>query len=182
MKILVRGDGAFGVPKMIRTCRRLKVNFLFGKPQNPRLHAHSVPEQLQAAVAYTVTQRSERIFGEFRYQAKSWRQAERVIVKAEVTQRKLNPRFVVTDLAAEDGWTPQAVYGRYCERGDRPRTASRSSRSIWERIGSPAMPRGRTNSGCCCTWRPTCSSRRCRTGWRPPGWRERKRARSGGRC
>jgi hypothetical protein len=120
LKILVRGDGGFGVPKMIRTCRRLNVNFLFGKPQNPRLHAHSVPEQLQAAVAYTVTKRSERIFGEFAYQAGSWKQAERVIVKAEVTCGKLNPRFVVTDLAAADGWTPPAVYGRYCERGDAP--------------------------------------------------------------
>lgn len=120
VKIVVRGDGAFGVPKMIRTCRRLAVNFLFGKPQNARLHEGSEREQLQAAVAYTVTKRSERVFGEFRYQAKSWAQAERVIVKAEVTQGKLNPRFVVTDLAREDGWTPQAVYGRYCERGDAP--------------------------------------------------------------
>lgn len=46
--------------------------------------------------------------------------AERVIVKAEVTQGKLNPRFTVTDLAAEKGWTPPAVYGCYCERGDAP--------------------------------------------------------------
>jgi hypothetical protein len=120
LKILVRADGAFGVPRMIRTCRHLKVNFLFGKPQNARLHAHSEREQLQAAVAYSVTKRSERIFGEFRYQAKSWRQEERVIVKVEVTQGKLNPRFVVTDLAAQDGWTPQAAYGRYCERGEAP--------------------------------------------------------------
>ncbi|MGH9024102.1 MAG: IS1380 family transposase, partial [Acidimicrobiia bacterium] len=120
VKILVRGDGGFGVPKMIRLCRRLEVNFLFGKPQNTRLHAHSEREQLQAAVAYSVMKRSHRVFGEFRYQAKSWQQAERMIVKAEVTQGKLNPRFVVTDLLAEDGWTPQAVYGLYCERGDAP--------------------------------------------------------------
>lgn len=120
VKILVRGDGGFGVPKMIRACRRLKVNFLFGKPQNPRLHAKSEREQLQAAAAYTATKRSYRILGEFPYRAKSWKQAERVIVKAEVTCGKLNPRFVVTDLEAEDGWTPQAVYGCYCERGDAP--------------------------------------------------------------
>jgi hypothetical protein len=120
VKILVRGDGGFGVPTMLRTCRHLNVNFLFGKPQNTRLHAHSEREQLQAAAAYTALKRSHRVFGEFRYQAKSWKQAERVIVKAEVTQGKLNPRFVVTDLTAEDGWTPQAAYGLYCERGDAP--------------------------------------------------------------
>jgi hypothetical protein len=118
--ILVRGDGGFGVPEMIETCRALEVHFLFGKPQNPRLHALSERQQLRAAVVFSVTRREHREFGDFRYRAKSWKQEERVIVKAEVTQGKLNPRFVVTDLAAEDGWTPQAVYGLYCERGDAP--------------------------------------------------------------
>jgi hypothetical protein len=118
--ILVRGDGGFGVPKMIRTCRHLKVNFLFGKPQNDRLHALSEPYQMRAAVVYSVTKQSHRVYGEFQYAAKSWKQQERVIVKAEVTLGKLNPRFVVTDLEAKDGWTPPAVYGFYCERGDAP--------------------------------------------------------------
>jgi hypothetical protein len=118
--ILVRGDGAFGVPVMIATCRGLGVHFLFGKPPNARLHALSEREQLRAALAYSVTKRPHREYGEFRYRADTWPQAERVIVKAEVTYGKLNPRFVVTDLAWEDGWTPQAVYGLYCERGDAP--------------------------------------------------------------
>jgi hypothetical protein len=118
--LLVRGDGAFGVPEMIEACRALDVRFLFGKPQNARLHAQSEREQLRAAVVYSVTQRPHREFGEFRYRADSWKQAERVIVKAEVTGGKLNPRFVVTDLSGDDGWIPQAVYGLYCERGDAP--------------------------------------------------------------
>lgn len=118
--ILVRGDGAFGVPEMIETCRALNVRFLFGKPQNARLHALSEREQMRAAVAYSVTKRPQRTFGEFRYQADSWKQAERMIVKAEVTRGKLNPRFVVTDLCAEEGWTPEATYDLYCERGDAP--------------------------------------------------------------
>ena len=120
VKILVRGDGGFGVPEMIEACRALSVNFLFGKPQNPRLHALSERYQLRAAVAYSVTKREQREFGEFRYAADTWKQEERVIVKAEVTQGKLNPRFVVTDLEAVNGWMPQAVYGLYCERGDAP--------------------------------------------------------------
>jgi hypothetical protein len=120
VQILVRGDGAFGVPEMIGACRALSVNFLFGKPQNARLHALSERVQLRAAVAYSVTKREHREFGEFRYAAESWKQEERVIVKAEVTCGKLNPRFVVTDLAAADGWAPQALYGLYCERGDAP--------------------------------------------------------------
>ncbi len=118
--ILVRGDGAFGVPEMIEACRALGVHFLFGKPQNARLHALSERQQLRAALVYSVTKREEREFGEFRYRADTWKQEERTIVKAEVTQGKLNPRFVVTDLAQEDGWGPQAVYALYCERGDAP--------------------------------------------------------------
>jgi hypothetical protein len=120
VQILVRGDGAFGVPEMIQTCRALDVRFLFGKPQNARLHAQSEREQMRAAVIYSVTKRPHREYGEFRYRADSWQQEERVIVKAEVTCGKLNPRFVVTDLSADDGWTAQAVYGLYCERGDAP--------------------------------------------------------------
>jgi hypothetical protein len=120
VKILVRADGAFGVPVMIRTCRALRVDFLFGKPQNARLQEASVPYQLRAAVVYSVTKRPHREYGEFRYRAESWPNEERLIVKAEVPCGKLNPRFVVTSLLEAEGWTPQAVYGLYCERGDAP--------------------------------------------------------------
>jgi hypothetical protein len=107
VEIIVRGDGGFGVPKMIRICHPLDRRFCFGKPPNARLHALSEREQLRAAVASSVTKRSHQEFGEFEYRADSWKQAERTIVKAEVTQGKLNPRFVVTDLAAPAAGTPE---------------------------------------------------------------------------
>jgi len=81
--ILVRGDGSFGVPEMIEGCRALEVDYCFGKPQNARLHEKSERYQLQAAVGYSVTKRPYRVYGEFEYQADSWKQAERTIVKAE---------------------------------------------------------------------------------------------------
>jgi hypothetical protein len=59
VEIIVRGDGGFGVPKMITICRHLDLRFCFGKPQNARLHALSEREQLRAAVAYSVTKRSQ---------------------------------------------------------------------------------------------------------------------------
>jgi hypothetical protein len=128
VEIIVRGDGGFGVPKMIDICHHLDLRFCLGKPQNARLHALSEREQLRAAVAYSVTKRSCREYGEFEYRAGSWKQAERTIVKVEVTQGKLNPRFVVTDLAApEEGrdaseaeWTAEQVYAFYCQRGQNP--------------------------------------------------------------
>jgi hypothetical protein len=118
--IIVRGDGGFGVPKVINTCRHLQVRFCLGKPQNAVLHRLSERVQMRAAVAYSVTKRSERLYDEFAYAAGSWKQAERTIVKAEVTQGKLKPRFVVTDLQEPDGFTPAAVYQFYCGRGEAP--------------------------------------------------------------
>lgn len=120
VEIIVRGDGGFGVPKMLNTCRYLGVRFCLGKPKNPVLNRLSERIQMRAAVEYSVTKRPYREYGEFPYAAKSWKQEERTIVKAEVTLGKLNPRFVVTDLTQEAGFTPEAVYEFYCERGDAP--------------------------------------------------------------
>jgi hypothetical protein len=123
--LIVRGDGAFGVPKVIRTCRHLQVHFCLGKPQNAALNRLSERLQLRAAVEYTVTKRSKRHYGEFDYAAESWERAERTIAKVEVTQGKLNPRFVVTDLAETDGFPPAQVYEFYCQRGDAPENRSK---------------------------------------------------------
>jgi len=123
IEILVRGDSAFGVPKLLNLCRRLDVWFCFGKAQKRRLHALSERVQVRAAVLWSVKRRPEPAYGEFPYAAESWKQAERVICKTEGTRGpsgdvKLNPRFVVTNLKEEEGWSAKAVYGCYCERGD----------------------------------------------------------------
>lgn len=125
VEIIVRGDSAFGVPKMLNSCRQLQVKFCFGKAQNARLHALSEQFQVRAALGWTVRRRREggpakpyRVYGEFLYRAQSWRQEERLINKTEVTQGTLNPRFVVTNLKREAGWTPKKVYQFYCGRGD----------------------------------------------------------------
>jgi Transposase DDE domain group 1 len=128
VEILVRGDGGFGVPEMLDFCHNQKLLFCFGKPQNARLHALSQRYQIWAAIRYSQTKPPHREYGEFEYQAESWRQAERTIVKAEVTQGKLNPRFVVTNLglvregegALAQPWTPEQVYAFYCGRGANP--------------------------------------------------------------
>jgi len=126
--IVVRGDGGFGVPEMLNFCRQQRLLFCFGKPQNARLHALSERYQMWAAIRYSQTKQPHREYGEFAYQADSWQEAERTIVKAEVTQGKLNPRFVVTNLgrgqdgeaAAAQEWDAEAVYVFYCGRGANP--------------------------------------------------------------
>jgi Transposase DDE domain group 1 len=123
--IIVRGDSGYGNPKMLNTCRRLGVQYCFGKAQNARLHALSERYQLRAALGWTLRKRQQgpqaapcRIYGEFSYQARSWRRPERVISKTEVTHGALNPRFVVTNLRRADGWTPKRAYTFYCARGE----------------------------------------------------------------
>ena len=123
--ILVRGDCAFGVRKMLATCRHLGLKYCFGLAQNAVLHRLSAPIQVQSAIAASLRRRYQGpraaapiAYGEFTYQADGWKAAERVIVKSEVTQGELNPRFVVTNLAAADGWTSRRGYRFYCGRGN----------------------------------------------------------------
>ena len=60
------------------------------------------------------------MFTEFRYQTTtgSWSRARRVVAKAEQLEGKENPRYVVTNLGAQQ-WPAQKLYeDLYCERGE----------------------------------------------------------------
>jgi len=128
VQIIVRGDAGFGVARMIWTCRRLQVDFCFGLRRNERLDALSERVQLRAALGYTLRRRRGaqkepyRAYGEFTYQARSWKQPERVVNKTEVTTGpgcpKLNPRFMTASLRREEGWTPRRLHRFYCGRGN----------------------------------------------------------------
>ncbi len=117
VRIVLRGDSGFGNATVLRWCHALGIGYRLCVAQNAVLQEKSIAVQMDAALQATYPQAGEdgQEFGEFRYQAGTWRQEERVIVKAEVTQGKLNPRCVVT---SEDE-TPEAEYRHYCARGDR---------------------------------------------------------------
>jgi len=117
VKILLRGDSGFGNATVLRWCHALEIGYRLCLAQNPVLQERSITVQMDAALQATFPQAGEdgQEFGEFRYRARSWAQEERVIVKAEVTQGKLNPRFVVTS----ETEAPEAEYRQYCARGDR---------------------------------------------------------------
>jgi hypothetical protein len=117
VRILLRGDSGFGNATVLRWCHALAVGYRLCVAQNPVLQERSIPVQLDAALQATFPRAGEdgQEFGELRYRARSWRQEERVIVKAEVTRGKLNPRFVVTS----EQETPEQEYRQYCLRGDR---------------------------------------------------------------
>lgn len=131
--ILLRGDGHFSNPELMQLIMADgNADFIFGLAGNSillrqaeglmknarghlNLHRSLAAQGLGPAVA------AVRLFGEFEYAAKSWPQAFRVVVKAEVLPGsgglpdKDNERFVVTSLR---GPAPRTLYQQdYCVRG-----------------------------------------------------------------
>ena len=125
VQIILRADSAFGIARMLRTCRHLKIDYCLGLAKNARLLALSERTMLRAALAQTVRTRHQgpraepcRVYTSFAYRAKTWKQSEQVICKAEVTQGALNPRWVVCSLGTTGGWSERAIYRFYCGRGN----------------------------------------------------------------
>lgn len=131
--ILLRGDGHFSNPELMQLIQADgNADFIFGLPGNSvllgkaeglmknarghlALHRALATQGLAPAVA------AVRLFGDFEYAAKTWPQAFRVVVKAEVLSgsgalpAKDNERFVVTTLR---GPSPRTLYQQdYCARG-----------------------------------------------------------------
>jgi len=119
--ILVRGDGHFSNPALIRLIDDMpNTDFLFGLAGNAVLHRLAESTLQQARALYTQRQAFGehapiRLYDEFQYAAGSWHQPYRVILKAEVMALGDNPRFVVTSMNLPE---PQMVYAElYCARG-----------------------------------------------------------------
>ena len=119
--ILVRGDGHFSNPELMRLIDAMpNTDFLFGLAGNAVLNRLAEPILQQARALYAQRlafgeNAAIRLYDEFQYAAGSWHQPTRVILKAEVMALGDNPRFVVTSMHLPD---PQTVYADlYCARG-----------------------------------------------------------------
>ena len=113
-EILVRADAGFALPKMYAMCEELGLLYLISLPKNPRLEGLSSQLMSESRAAALNTQAKSRLFGEFGYAAATWPAERRVIVKAEVTDKGENPRYVVTNMQAD----PEDLYNMYTQRGD----------------------------------------------------------------
>jgi hypothetical protein len=113
-RLILRADSAFGVNDVLRWCDTLDLLPLLGLRRNGKVQEESLATQMDACLKYRWAGDGCREFGAFTYQANSWARAYPVIVKAEITQGDLNPRFVISGVAG----TPEAIYARYCGRGD----------------------------------------------------------------
>jgi len=113
--ILVRGDSGFALPALYDWCERqdVPVWYLIGLPQNVRLRAVAEPHLQAARDEHERTAEKVRRIHSACYAAKPWPHRRRVLIKAEVTDRGDNPRFVVTNLRGRAA----GLYELYAARG-----------------------------------------------------------------
>jgi hypothetical protein len=100
-------------------CESNGVDFLFGLAKNARLNTEIETELAAAQEQNQRTSKPARRFKDFTWRTlKSWSRERRVVAKAEWTEGKANPRFVVTSLASEQHEARHLYEKLYCARGE----------------------------------------------------------------
>lgn len=118
-QIVVRGDSAFAVPRLLRMLEALNqelggIAYVVGLAQNAVLLRSGAAALSEARRRFLATKQTVQHFDAFSYAAESWPQTRHVVMKAEVSEHGANPRFVVTSLSE---FAPALLYHAYCERG-----------------------------------------------------------------
>ncbi len=119
IQIVVRGDSAFAVPRVLRLLEELNrelggIAYVVGLAQNAVLLRSGAAALSEARLRFHATKQTVQHFDAFAYAAETWPQARHVVMKAEVSEHGANPRFVVTSLSE---FAPALLYHAYCERG-----------------------------------------------------------------
>lgn len=118
--ILVRGDSAFAMPRLLDRLEQLDdefgdVEYVIGVAKNSRLLAFAKPLRTSVEEEFADGRPFVRRFTWLSYASKSWPSERHVICKVEHSSRGENPRFVVTTL---DEFSPGLIYDvAYCARG-----------------------------------------------------------------
>lgn len=119
-RLRVRLDGGFAAPEIFDELEAAGVEYVVAMAKNSVLEAAAEPQLQPLRTEVTRTHDTATSYHETRYQAKTWPQPRRAIIKAEVTwhqgrEPRDNPRFVITNLRQ----TPEWIYTHvYCARGD----------------------------------------------------------------
>lgn len=119
-RLRVRLDGGFACPEIFEVLEAAEVEYVVAMAKNPVLRTAATDALAAARQQAETTGASARVFTETTYQARTWAQPRRVVIKAEVVAHpgkplRDNPRFVVTNLRH----TPTIVYAQiYAGRGD----------------------------------------------------------------
>jgi len=117
VRLHVRGDAGFAVPRLYELCERLELDYSFGLASNPVLQRASDDLLQHAVQQFEETGQPQRLFTQLPYRAKSWPNPRRVVVKAECQRPGTNRRFVVTNRPGA-AVLPAAAYDEYAARGE----------------------------------------------------------------
>jgi hypothetical protein len=117
--ILLRADSGFAREAVMAWCEANGVDYIFGLAKNKRLARAIAAELIQAKKESKTSGNPARRFKEFNWSTrKSWSRERRVIAKAEWTQDKANPRFIITSLSQAKGDARHLYEKVYCARGE----------------------------------------------------------------
>lgn len=117
----VRLDGGFATPEVLDFLdAQAGLEYVVNRASNAVLNRFARQALRKARRRSKQTGKTEPVYGECFYAAKTWSHRRRVIYKAEVVRHadkdpKDNPRFVVTNLKQGPQWIYERVY---CQRGD----------------------------------------------------------------
>ena len=123
VEIVLRGDAGFCGPKLLNYCDKNGYKYILGMSSNAVLKRLS-ENIVSATEMFFVDGGSKepfRLFWEFEYQAKTWKNAHKVVVKAERLPDgdnfpgKENTRYIVTNI---EGVAKELYENIYCARGD----------------------------------------------------------------
>jgi Transposase DDE domain group 1 len=121
VRIRVRLDGGFAHPEVLALLdAESHLEYVVAMAKNAVLKRKAKPAMRRARKLARHSGKTEHLYGEARYAARTWPHERRVIIKAEVVRAdgkppKDNPRFVITNLRQ----SPQWIYERvYCQRGE----------------------------------------------------------------
>jgi hypothetical protein len=113
--IELRADSGFAIPALYDYCKAEGIGYTIGLIPNARLDVAGADLQAEAQRQSVAADGAKvRLLGETSYQADSWPQPQRVIMKAEILPKGPNTRFVVTTRTDP----PEALYHWYTERGE----------------------------------------------------------------
>ena len=118
--ILIRLDAGFAGAELYDFFQAEKLEYVVCMAKKPVLEDLCASLRAPVDEALTGDEVPEAVFGEARYQARSWSREQRVVMKVGVAfhpgrKPKVNPRFIITNLTD----SPEYVYRKvYCARGD----------------------------------------------------------------
>jgi hypothetical protein len=115
VRIILRADSGFCRHRMLDWCDRHNVGYIVGLAKNTRLNQMAASWMEAAKTQFEKTSLKQRLFGEFNYAAKTWKNQLRVIARIEHMAKGANPRYIVTNMPGEGQYLYEQIY---CARGD----------------------------------------------------------------